>query len=125
MVGVSGKNNRDEIDGYLYRKRFDSKIYTGKVLAQKFVQEKVWLKNLYRKNLAQKFIQEKFGSKIYTGKGLDQKFIQENFGSKIYTGKVCLKNVYRKRFGSKMPPYCRGFDITLRHTTLGTTPLDE
>jgi len=32
---VSGKNNRDETDGYLYRKRFSSKIYTGKDLAQK------------------------------------------------------------------------------------------
>jgi len=33
--------------------------------------------------------------------------------------------LYRKRFGSKMPPYCWGFEITLRHTTLGRTPLDE
>jgi hypothetical protein len=32
---VSGKNNRDETDGYLYMKRFGSKIYTGKDLAQK------------------------------------------------------------------------------------------
>jgi len=23
------------------------------------------------------------------------------------------------------PPYCRAFKITLRHTTLGNTPLDE
>jgi hypothetical protein len=63
--GVSGKNNRNEIDGYLY----------GKGLAQKFIQEMVWLKNLYRK---------KCGSKIFTGKCLAKKCIVE---------KVWLKNL--------------------------------
>jgi hypothetical protein len=24
-----------------------------------------------------------------------------------------------------VPPHCRGFTITLRHTTVGRTPLDE
>jgi hypothetical protein len=33
--------------------------------------------------------------------------------------------LYRKRFGSKMPPCSWGFDVTLRHTTLDRTPLDE
>jgi len=82
-------------------------MYREKGLAQKCIQKNVWLRIVYRK---------RFGLKIYTGKCLAQKFIQE---------RVWLKNLYWKRFGSKIPPYCRGFDITLRQTTLGRTPLGE
>ena len=82
--GISRENNQNEIDGYLY----------GKGLAQKFIQENVWLKNLCRK---------RFGSQIYAGKSMTQKFIHEKgLAQKFIQEKVWLKNLYRKRVGSKI-----------------------
>jgi hypothetical protein len=44
---------------------------------------------------------------------------------------IYIRNIYIYIFlgatapGGPGPPHCQGFTITLRHTTLGRTPLDE
>ena len=37
----------------------------------------------------------------------------------------CFFLPWRNSFSGPRPPLCGGFTITLRHTTLGRTPLDE
>jgi hypothetical protein len=45
--------------------------------------------------------------------------------SKVCTRCCLLFFPWRNSPSGPRPPYCRGFMITLRHTTVGRTPLDE